>query len=124
MGTSVQWNDPNIMDHFDEKHYVTRALDDPVIVVVARIQHRRARAEHHETSIIEIIGFRRIPPAYSLPPLDSFGGPLLTLGCQCRDSPIRRIENQRGTEIVRERIFATIQTKLREVVMHIGDGPG
>src|SRR5438034_8076763 len=115
MGTSVQWNDPHIMDHFDKNHHVTRALDDPVIVVVARIQHRRARAEHHETSIVEVIGFGRIPPAYSLPPLDSFGGPLLTLGRHCRDSPLRRIANQRGTEIVRERILSALQTTLREV---------
>src|SRR5205809_6616591 len=124
MGTSVQWNDPHIMDHFDENHHVTRALYDPVIVVVAGIQHRRARAEYHETSIVEIIGFRRIPPAYALPPFDSFGDALLTLGCHCGDSPIRRIENQRRAEIMRERILVTIQTKLREVVMHISDSPG
>ena len=124
MRTSVQWNDAHIMNHFDKNHHVTRALYDPVIVVVARIQHRRARAEHHETSIVEVIGFRRIPPAYTLPPLDSFGGPRLALGRHRRDSSIRRIENQRRTEIMRERILAAVQTKLREVVMHIGDSPG
>src|SRR5438128_11468135 len=110
MGTSVQWNDPNIMDHFDENHYVTRALDDPVIVVVARIQHRRARAEHHETSIVEVIGFRRIPPADTLPPLYSFGGPPLALGRHCRDSPIRGLQNPRRTGLIRERILAAVQT--------------
>src|SRR5439155_27238127 len=99
MGTPVQWNNPHIMDHFDKNHHVTRALYDPVIVVVARIEHRRARAQYHQTSIVEVIGFPRIPPAYTLPMLDSFSGPLLALGRHFRDSPIRGNENQRRTEV-------------------------
>src|SRR5205809_7197330 len=113
MGTPVQWNDAHIMDHFDKNHHVTRALYDPVIVVVARIQHRPARAEHHQTSIVEAIGFRRIPPAYTLPMLDSFGGPLLALVRHCRASPIRGIECQRRTESLRRRFLAAVQTSLR-----------
>src|SRR5438093_12155394 len=99
MGTPVQWNNPHIMDHFDKNHHVTRALYDPVIVVVARIQHRRAPAEHHETLIVEVIGFRRIPPAYTLPTLDSFGGLRLALVSHRKVSSMWVTENHRHTHI-------------------------
>src|SRR5437867_12808483 len=101
MGTPVQWNNPHIMDHFDKNHHVTRALYDPVIVVVARIQHRRTRAEHHQTSIVVAIGFRRIPPAYTLPMLDCFGGPLLALWRHCMYSHIRWTATHLRTDVMR-----------------------
>src|SRR5262249_49831889 len=72
MRTSVERNDPHVMDHLHGNHDVSRRLQD-VIVVVVEVAHHRARQPARDASLEQVPALGSIggapPPPPRPPPL-------------------------------------------------------
>src|SRR4026209_1279631 len=94
MRRAIERDHARVVVHLDEDRHVTRALQDPAVVVVRLGQHWHGRAEQDappgEAAIVRTI--RRTDRFVLLPRVYL----LLRLGRERRYAPIRRIDDERG----------------------------
>ena len=123
--TRVQRDDADVVDHLDENHHVSGRLHNLIVVVVGAGKHWRPRAVHDDATHAQRQVLHRVGGGtHSLSRLCACCRSPLSLRCHGRNSPIRRIDDQRSTEVQGHASLAPVQPKLRKVVVHVGYGAG
>jgi len=108
----------------DEDHHPSRSLDDVLIAVVVHIECWRSDVPH-EAAVVKVIVLGAVEYAtHRLPRLGTLGDSPLPLGVHERKFPIRRIHDQRGSQVPSETCLAPVQPELTIVIVHVGCSAG
>src|SRR5258707_1084361 len=120
--TAVQRYDAGVVDLLLENRHVSGTLLKLDIAVVGLGKHGRSLARHQDTTLAQRPAFRSIEGATPFPRLGARRRSLPRLRRQRRNSPIRRIHNQRSSSARCALRLERVQSELKKIIMRFSSG--
>src|SRR5438128_2407642 len=120
---TIERDDANVVQHLNQNHDVSRCLHNLIGIVVGSREHWWSVAIHmdaaHRQWLI-LYGIRSGSPL--LYRSGTLGCSFLSQGRQRRKLSVRWIDDHRRARSQCQYALATVQPKLSEVIMDVGDG--